>query len=147
MWTSALVAILSDTNAAQSLGPITVIYIIIGGWIFIIILFVIVYFIYYIQPPDHVMMNASANNTMVNVIEESKYKTFWTSDDEDLSHLEQNEYQNSIRSAVTNVHKDNDKTTGGWLGNNFISRWFNGSSAAEDTSKEGHSSSDERRYY
>lgn len=145
MWTSALVAILSDTNAAQSLGPLTVIYIIIGGWIFIIILFVIVYFIYYIQPPDHVMMNASANNTMVNVMEENKYQTSWTSD-EDLSHLEQNEYQSSIRSAATNVQNDNDKTTGGWLANNFISRWFNGSSAAEDTSK-GRSSSDNIRYY
>ncbi|KAI8087374.1 hypothetical protein BDF21DRAFT_310941, partial [Thamnidium elegans] len=51
LWTSALVAILSDTNAAQSLGPLAVLYIIIGGWIFIILLFVVVYFIYYIQPP------------------------------------------------------------------------------------------------
>ncbi|CAO3643821.1 unnamed protein product [Mucor hiemalis] len=133
LWTSALVAILSDTNAAQSLGPLTVIYIIIGGWIFIIILFVIVYFIYYIQPPDHVMMDVSANNTVVSLNEENKYKTSWALDD-DLSHLEQNEYPNSLRSATTNVQ---DNKTTGWLGNNFISRWFNGSSsAAEDTSKD-----------
>ncbi len=46
-----MVAILSDTNAAQSLGPFTVIYIIIGGWAFIIVLFMLIYFIYYSQPP------------------------------------------------------------------------------------------------
>ncbi|KAG1369531.1 hypothetical protein G6F61_012253 [Rhizopus arrhizus] len=51
LWTSTLVAILSDTNAAQSLGPFTVIYIIIGGWAFIIVLFMLIYFIYYSQPP------------------------------------------------------------------------------------------------
>jgi magnesium-transporting ATPase (P-type) len=56
LWTSALVAILSDTNAAQSLGPMAVIYIIVGGWVFIIVCFVAVYYIYYIQPPDHAMM-------------------------------------------------------------------------------------------
>ncbi|KAI8986049.1 hypothetical protein BDB01DRAFT_787496 [Pilobolus umbonatus] len=50
LWTSALVAILSDTHAAQSLGPLTVIYIIIGGWILITLLFIIIYFIYYLQP-------------------------------------------------------------------------------------------------
>ncbi|RCH88682.1 hypothetical protein CU097_009559 [Rhizopus azygosporus] len=50
LWTSTLVAVLSDTNAARSLGPVTVIYIIIGGWAFIVILFLLIYFIYYTQP-------------------------------------------------------------------------------------------------
>lgn len=35
------------------MGPFAVIYIIIGGWIFIIACFIIIYFIYYIQPLDH----------------------------------------------------------------------------------------------
>jgi hypothetical protein len=50
LWTSTLVAVLSDTNAARSLGPVTVIYIIIGGWAFIVLLFLLIYFIYYTQP-------------------------------------------------------------------------------------------------
>ncbi|KAI8367478.1 uncharacterized protein BYT42DRAFT_470519, partial [Radiomyces spectabilis] len=50
LWTSSLIAILSDTNAAQSLGPWAVLFIIIGGWALIIILFVLIYFIYYKQP-------------------------------------------------------------------------------------------------
>ncbi|KAI7906270.1 uncharacterized protein BX663DRAFT_428930, partial [Cokeromyces recurvatus] len=52
LWTSTLVAILSDTNAAQSLGPFTVFYIIMGGWFLIILCFIIIYFIYYIQKDD-----------------------------------------------------------------------------------------------
>lgn len=87
------------------------------------------------------MMDVSANNTVVSLNEENKYKTSWALDD-DLSHLEQNEYPNSLRSTTTNVQ---DNKTTGWLGNNFISRWFNGSSsAAEDTSKDH---SDGRIYY
>ncbi|OAD03206.1 hypothetical protein MUCCIDRAFT_189553 [Mucor lusitanicus CBS 277.49] len=79
LWTSALVAILSDTNAAQSLGPLTVIYIIIGGWIFIILCFITVYFIYYIQPPDHEILGNSLNATVVDLSSEydnTEYRTY-----------------------------------------------------------------------
>ncbi|CAO3581257.1 unnamed protein product [Absidia cylindrospora] len=47
LWTSVLVAILSDTNAAQSLGPISVLCIIVGGWVLIVLLFSFIYCIYY----------------------------------------------------------------------------------------------------
>ncbi|KAI8073921.1 hypothetical protein BC940DRAFT_289521 [Gongronella butleri] len=47
LWTSVLVAILSDTNAAQNLSPLTVICVIVGGWILIILLFIALYCIYY----------------------------------------------------------------------------------------------------
>ncbi|KAI8356210.1 hypothetical protein BD560DRAFT_406851 [Blakeslea trispora] len=59
LWTSTLVAVLSDTNAAQSLGPVAVIYIIIGGWAFIVFCFFAIYFVYYIQPPDHIATESS----------------------------------------------------------------------------------------
>jgi hypothetical protein len=52
LWTSVLVAILSDTNAATSIGPIAVLCIILGGWSFIILLFIIVYIFYYSRPND-----------------------------------------------------------------------------------------------
>lgn len=52
LWTSVLVAILSDTNAAPSLGPIAVLCIILGGWVFIILLFILVYIFYYSRPND-----------------------------------------------------------------------------------------------
>ncbi|KAJ2959217.1 hypothetical protein NQZ79_g5318 [Umbelopsis isabellina] len=52
LWTSVLVAILSDTNAATSLGPVAVLCIILGGWAFIILLFIFVYIFYYSQPSD-----------------------------------------------------------------------------------------------
>ncbi|KAG2172760.1 hypothetical protein INT43_000107, partial [Umbelopsis isabellina] len=52
LWTSVLVAILSDTNAATSLGPVAVLCIILGGWAFIILLFIFVYIFYYSQPND-----------------------------------------------------------------------------------------------
>ncbi|KAI8086725.1 uncharacterized protein BX664DRAFT_236648, partial [Halteromyces radiatus] len=50
LWTSVLVAILSDTNAAQSLGPLSVLCIIIGGWGMIILLFTLIYCVYYRGP-------------------------------------------------------------------------------------------------
>ncbi|CAO3628479.1 unnamed protein product [Cunninghamella blakesleeana] len=46
LWTSILVAILSESDAAQKIGPLTVLCIIIGGWIIIIILFILIYCIY-----------------------------------------------------------------------------------------------------
>ncbi|KAL0097184.1 hypothetical protein J3Q64DRAFT_1631987, partial [Phycomyces blakesleeanus] len=53
LWASVLVAILSDTNAAQSLGPLAVLCIIIGGWAIIIFLFLLIYIIYYKQPAEY----------------------------------------------------------------------------------------------
>ncbi|ORX52411.1 hypothetical protein DM01DRAFT_1408287 [Hesseltinella vesiculosa] len=47
LWTSVLVAILSDTNAAQNLGPLSVLCVIVSGWILIIVLFIILYCVYY----------------------------------------------------------------------------------------------------
>ncbi|KAI7888734.1 uncharacterized protein EV154DRAFT_447334 [Mucor mucedo] len=110
LWTSALVAILSDTDAAQSLGPLAVIYIIIGGWIFIILIFIVIYFIYYIQPPDHIMMDDSA--TAVNP---TQYN----------DPLDYNDHR-SIRSTVT---RQNSR---GWLENSGISKWWYGTSADID---------------
>ncbi|KAI9309456.1 hypothetical protein BJ944DRAFT_194156 [Cunninghamella echinulata] len=46
LWTSILVAILSESNTVQSLGSLTVFCIIIGGWGFIIVLFTLIYCIY-----------------------------------------------------------------------------------------------------
>ncbi|KAI9243803.1 hypothetical protein BDA99DRAFT_426957, partial [Phascolomyces articulosus] len=51
LWTSVLVAVLSDTNAAETLGPLVVLCIIVGGWGLIILIFLLVYFTYYIQNP------------------------------------------------------------------------------------------------
>ncbi|KAG0168628.1 hypothetical protein DFQ28_004607 [Apophysomyces sp. BC1034] len=53
LWTSVLVAILSDTNAAQNLGPTAVLCIIVGGWGLIVVLFLLIYFMYYKQPEDY----------------------------------------------------------------------------------------------
>lgn len=53
LWTSVLVAILSDTNAAQSLGPLAVICIIIAGWILTVLMYLLIYFIYYKQPAEY----------------------------------------------------------------------------------------------
>ncbi|KAI9009340.1 hypothetical protein CLU79DRAFT_775226 [Phycomyces nitens] len=53
LWASVLVAILSDTNAAQSLGPLAVLCIIVGGWAIIIFLFILIYIIYYRQPAEY----------------------------------------------------------------------------------------------
>ncbi|KAI9317565.1 hypothetical protein BX666DRAFT_1938529 [Dichotomocladium elegans] len=53
LWTSLLVAILSDTNAARILGPLTVLCIIVGGWGLIIVLYLIIYFAYYKRPIDY----------------------------------------------------------------------------------------------
>lgn len=111
LWTSALVAILSDTDAAQSLGPFAVIYIIIGGWVFIILVFIIIYFIYYIQPPDHIMMDDSA--TAISPTQSS----------ENLDYAD----HRSIRSAVT-TRQD----SGGWLENSGISKWWYGTSNNND---------------
>lgn len=105
LWTSALVAILSDTNAAQSLGPFAVIYIIIGGWIFIILVFIIIYFIYYIQPPDHIMMDDSATA---------------------VSTTQSNHDQQSVRSIMTR------QGSKGWFENSGISKWWYGTSTDTD---------------
>ncbi|GAA5800259.1 hypothetical protein HPULCUR_005685 [Helicostylum pulchrum] len=120
LWTSALVAILSDTNAAQSLGPLAVLYIIIGGWIFIILLFVIVYFIYYIQPPDHVMIHDSSNNTAVELNAEPKY-----SSDQELGYSTDQSRNGTVRSALSGPKEQND----GWFENTLVSKWFFGSSS------------------
>ncbi|KAI8142122.1 hypothetical protein BJV82DRAFT_615628 [Fennellomyces sp. T-0311] len=53
LWTSVLVAVLSDTNAAETLGPLTVLCIIVGGWGLIVVLFLLIYFTYYKQPSEY----------------------------------------------------------------------------------------------
>ncbi|KAI9474194.1 MAG: hypothetical protein EXX96DRAFT_580994 [Benjaminiella poitrasii] len=63
LWTSTLVAILSDTNAAQSLGPLTVMYIIMGGWVFILLCFIVIYFIYYLQPSTQPTIDTSPHES------------------------------------------------------------------------------------
>ncbi|KAG1041158.1 hypothetical protein G6F43_012158 [Rhizopus delemar] len=50
LWTSALVAVLSDSNAIENLGPGTVISIVLTGWVFILFMFILLYFIYYARP-------------------------------------------------------------------------------------------------
>ncbi|KAG1474921.1 hypothetical protein G6F56_000052 [Rhizopus delemar] len=52
LWTAALIAVLSDTQESGNLGPLKVIYIILGGWVFILLCFLVIYFIYYTQTPD-----------------------------------------------------------------------------------------------
>jgi hypothetical protein len=89
------VAILSDTNAAQSLGPFAVIYIIIGGWIFIITCFVIIYFIYYIQPPDHRIVEYPASS------------------DESVKYNNEDIYNKDVSQATTTTRWYSD-----------ISKWF-----------------------
>lgn len=111
LWTSALVAVLSDTNAAQSLGPLTVIYIIIGGWVFIVLCFVTVYFIYYIQPPDHEILDTA---TVVDV--SSKYGNASYRLYEDL------ERSNQYNKAPINHQEDKPVREG------VLSRWFSWSS-------------------
>ncbi|KAI9364209.1 hypothetical protein BD770DRAFT_313996, partial [Pilaira anomala] len=126
LWTSALVAILSDTDAAQSLGPLAVIYIIIGGWIFIIFVFIIIYFIYYIQPPDHIMIDD--NNTAV----ESDELNYYNSSNQELGYLtdqssSNNNYRDgTIHSAISEPQQQQNAT--GWFGNTSVSRWLFGSS-------------------
>lgn len=122
LWTSALVAILSDTDAAQSLGPLAVIYIILGGWIFIILMFIIIYFIYYIQPPDHIMMDDSSNNTAINLSQDPK-DTNWNYSDHDLSQLDHGD-NDSIRSSAARQNT----ISRGWLAITGISKWWYGSS-------------------
>lgn len=63
LWTSVLVAILSDTNAATSLGPVAVLCIIVGGWAFIILLFIIVYIFYYSRPSDDNRLDSGIHET------------------------------------------------------------------------------------
>ncbi|KAK4516073.1 Protein ccc1 [Mucor velutinosus] len=124
LWTSALVAILSDTNAAQSLGPLTVIYIIIGGWIFIILCFVTVYFIYYIQPPDHEILSNSLNATIVDL--SSKYDS--------TNYCERNDIERSDQQETVTL--DENPRDG------ILSRWFSWTSTA--TNKEANVTN---RYY
>ncbi|KAI9267819.1 hypothetical protein BY458DRAFT_437014, partial [Sporodiniella umbellata] len=52
LWTSILVAILSDTHATQMLESTTIIYLILGGWLFILVCFSLLYFVYYVQLPE-----------------------------------------------------------------------------------------------
>ncbi|OBZ80664.1 hypothetical protein A0J61_11287, partial [Choanephora cucurbitarum] len=75
LWTSTLVAVLSDTNAAQSLGPVAVIYIIIGGWVFIVLCFFAIYFVYYIQPPDRSAIESSSTLHSHNGLSQAAYTT------------------------------------------------------------------------
>lgn len=63
LWTSVLVAILSDTNAATSLGPVAVLCIIVGGWAFIILLFITVYIFYYSRPSDDNRLDSGIQET------------------------------------------------------------------------------------
>lgn len=124
LWTSALVAILSDTNAAQSLGPLTVIYIIIGGWIFIILCFIVVYFIYYIQPPDHEILSSSLNATVVDV--SSKYNN--------IDHGAYNDLERYDQQETTTL---NENPRGG-----ILSRWFSWTSTTSNKD-----TNDTNRYY
>ncbi|KAI8643246.1 hypothetical protein BD408DRAFT_385886 [Parasitella parasitica] len=124
LWTSALVAILSDTNAAQSLGPLTVMYIIIGGWIFIILCFITVYFIYYIQPPDHEILGSSLNTTVV-----------------DLSVKYDNPGHHSYNDIESSDQHEKKETPQKTFREGIMSRWFSW------TSKTSNKNVDDTLYY
>ncbi|KAI8883388.1 hypothetical protein K501DRAFT_333407 [Backusella circina FSU 941] len=116
LWTSALVAVLSDTNAAQTLGPSPIIYIIVGGWILIALLFIIIYFVYYSQPPD----TDDGDETSIpeiKVNDEESY--FGTLESTSTVHRQNSVTRHSIRQA--------SNSSSGWLSGSF-SRWIGGSS-------------------
>jgi hypothetical protein len=107
--------VLSDTDAAQSLGPSPIIYIIAGGWILIALLFIIIYFVYYLQPSEDGVPEIKVND-------EENYTLGSTS-----FHTQHSVTRHSIRQA----------SSSGWLSGSF-SRWIGTSSQPPPTAYRNH---------
>lgn len=112
LWTSVLVAILSDTNAAGLLGPLAVLCIIVGGWGLIIALYLLVYFAYYKQPIEYYYEEEQRS-----IRQGRQHSTFTGSISMRSAHMDMSSSHGSIRSG-SNTNKAQDTTL------TRISKWF-----------------------